>query len=224
MANASVFEELRLVLRPDDADRRIVCIEETETAKGDIITAFYLWYILNKTDRPVLMFGVRDAFGHYHNVGLKYNYNLLSMANKKRFQFVEPEHSIRSWLDPVEKLMEKCPNETLYLIVDDLSVPLLLGETVENIVAFLTYVRKHQSIVLIFACWKHKVDDATKRLAAVASHLSDVKIALAPLPTGFSNAATGTMRITSYKTMFDMSDISYLYKLSDNGLSLTLNK
>lgn len=223
MSNVTILEQMKLVLKPDLSDRRIVCVEETDTSKGDAILAFYMWYIFNKTESPVCMVGVRDTYGHYQNVGLKFHYNLLSMYNKKRFVFVESETSVGGLFDCAKKLLEQNPTGDVYMIVDDISTMLLLGVKLEDIIGFLTFVKCQQRLFLVFGCWKHKVDESTKRLASAASHLADVKVALAPLVTGFSNTATGTMRITSNESIYQTDDVSYLYKLVDNGFTLTLN-
>lgn len=223
MSNADVLEQLKLVLRPDLPDRRLVCVEETDTAKIDVILSFYMWYAFNKTISPVCMVGVRDTYGHYQNVGMKFHYNLLSMSNKNRFTFVESETSASGLVDCARKLMQQYPTGPVYMIVDDISTMLLLAETLENIIGFLTFAKCQDRLSLVFGCWKHKTDELAKRLACAASHLSDVKVALAPLVTGFSNTATGTMRITSNESLYQIDDVSYLYKLIDNGLTLTLN-
>lgn len=223
MSNVSVLEQLKLVLKPDLPDRRIVCVEETDTGKGDAILSFYMWYIFNKTDSPVCMVGIRDTYGHYQNVGLKFHYNLLSMSNKNRFTFVESETSIHHLVDIAKSLIKRHPNGPVYMIVDDISTLLLLGEKLEDIVGFLTFAKRQQRLFLVFACWRHKTDESAKRLASAASYLSDIRVALAPLVTGFSNTATGTMRITSNESIYQIDDISYLYKLVDNGFTLKLN-
>lgn len=223
MANADVLEQLKLVLKPDLPDRRLVCIEETDTAKGDIILSFYMWYVFKKTDSPVCMVGIRDTYGHYHNVGMKFHYNLLSMSNKKRFTFVESETSASGLIECAQKLIKEHPIGSVYMIVDDISIMLLLTEKLEDIARFLIFAKSQDRLSLIFGCWKHKIDELTKRLACTASHLADVRVALAPLVTGFSNTVTGTMRITSNESVYQIEDVSYLYKLIDNGLTLTLN-
>ncbi|VVC36100.1 Hypothetical protein CINCED_3A012716 [Cinara cedri] len=223
MTNVDVLEQLKLVLKPDLPDRRLVCIEETDTAKSDVILSFYMWYIFNKTDSPVCMVGIRDTYGHYQNVGMKFHYNLLSMSNKKRFTFVESETSASGLVACAQKLMERHPTGPVYMIVDDISTVLLLAEKLEDIVGFLTFAKCQERLTLVFGCWKHKSDELAKRLACIASHLADIRVALAPLVTGFSNTATGTMRITSNKSLYQIEDISYLYKLTDNGLTLKLN-
>lgn len=226
MANASnrtVLEQLRLSLKPESSDRRLVCVEETDTGKGDVILAFYMWYVFNKTESPVCMVGVRDTYSHYQNVGLKFHYNLLVMSNKKRFTFVEAETSSTSLVDCVQNTLERYPTGPVYMIVDDVSTLLLLGEKLENIIDFLMFAKRQQRLFLVFGCWKHKADEAAQRLASAASHLADVRVALAPLATGYSRTATGTMRITSNDTLYRTDDVSYLYKLVDNGFTLTLN-
>lgn len=224
MSNVTVLEQLKLVLRPDAPSRRLICVEETDTSKGDIILSFYLWYVFNNTDCPVWMIGVRDTYGHYQNIGMKFHYNLLSMANRKRFSFVECDTLAASCLvDCAQKLLNEYETGPVYLIVDDVSALLLLGEKLENIVSFLMYVKQQERLFLVFGCRKHKADEPAKRLASAASHIADVRVALAPLITGFSNTATGTLRITSYESMYQVDDISYLYKLVDNGFTLNLN-
>lgn len=223
MSDVNVLEQLKLVLRPDSPDRRMVCVEETDTSKGDAILSFYMWYIFSQTDSPVCVAGVRDTYGHYQNVGLKFHYNLLSMSNKKRFTFVECGTNVAFLVDCAQQLLERHPTGTVYMIVDDVSTLLLLGEKLEHIVGFLTFAKRQQRLSLVFGCWKHGVDESTKRLASAACHLADVRVALAPLVTGFSTTATGTMRITSNGSPFQIDDISYLYKLIDSGLTLKLN-
>lgn len=223
MSNVNVLEQLKLVLRPDLDDRRMVCVEETDTGKGDFILSFYMWYALNRTDSPVYMVGVRDTYGHYQNIGLKFHYNLLSMSNKNRFLFVEAETSVNQLVNCAKDLLERHPTGSVYMIVDDISTLLLLGETLEDIVSFLVFAKGQQRLILVYGCWKHKVDEFSKRLASAASHLADVRVTLAPLVTGFSSTATGTLRITSNESVYQIEDVSYLYKLVDNGLTLTLN-
>lgn len=219
-----ILDQLKLVLKADSSDRRIVCIEETDTAKGDVVLSFYMWYAFTKTDSPVCMVGVRDTYGHYQNIGLKFNYNLLLMSNKKRFTFVEPDNiSVLHLVNCVKELMKQHSTGTLYMIVDDISELLLFNEKFEDIVDFLTFAKQQQRLSLIFGCRRHKADDVAQRLASVASHLADAKVALAPLVTGFSNIVTGTMRITSNNSAYQIEDVSYLYKLVDNGLTMTLN-
>lgn len=225
-SNVDTLEQLVLALKPDSAFRRIVCVEETDTAKGDVILSFYMWYALTRTDSPVCVLGIRDTYGHYRNLGLKFRYDLLSACNKKKFTFVEPASdgpSVSRLVDCAQDLLKLHPTGTVYMIVDDISVLLLLGERLEDVVDFLTFVKRQQRLSLVFGCWKHRADEYTKRLASAASHLADVKVALAPLVTGFSSTATGTMRITYNESIFQINDVSYLYKLVDNGLTLTLN-
>lgn len=223
MSNVDVLEQLQLVLRPDVWDRRIVCVEETDTAKADAILSFYMWYVFTKTDRPLCMVGVRDTYGHYQNVGLKFHYNLLSMSNQKRFSFIESATTVDSLVGYAQDLLERHPTGSVYMVVDDICTMLLLGEKLNDIVAFLAFAKCQPRLCLVFGCWKHKADEATERLASAASHLADVRVALAPLDTGYSNTATGTMRITVHESLYCISDVSYLYKLVDNGLKLTLN-
>jgi len=98
-----------------------------------------------------------------------------------------------------------------------------LGEKLQDIVGFLAFAKRQPRLFLVFGCWKHKADESAKRLTSTASHLADIRVALAPLVTGFSNTATGTMRITTHRSLYCIDDVSYLYKLADNGLKLTLN-
>lgn len=223
MSNVNVLEQLKLVLRPDLEDRRMICVEETDTSRSDVILSFYMWYAFNKTDRPVCMVGARDTYGHYQNVGLKFHYNLLSMSNKNKFTFIEAETSVDRLVDCAKALLERHPTGPVYMIIDDISTLLLLGESLENIVSFLMFAKRHLRLILVYGCWKHKADQSAKRLASAASHLADVRVALAPLVTGFSSSATGTLRITSNESVYQIEDVSYLYKLVDNGLMLTLN-
>lgn len=212
-----------LVLNPESSHRRTVCIEETDTAKADVILSFYLWYVFNKTSGSVCMVGIRDTYGHYQNIGLKFHYNMLLMSNKQRLRFVESEMTADSLIELAQELMQQKPTGPIYMIVDDISALLLLGEKLEDIIRFLTFTKCQERLFMVFGCWKHKADNSSKRLASMASHLADVKVALAPLATGFSNTTTGTMRITSYENLYKVNDLSYLYKLTDNGLILTLN-
>ncbi|CAI6348044.1 unnamed protein product [Macrosiphum euphorbiae] len=223
MSNVDVLEQLQLVLRPDMSDRRIVCVEEADTAKADMILSFYMWYVFTKTDLPVCMVGVRDTYGHYQNVGLKFHYNLLSMSNQKRFAFAESIVSVDGLVGCAQDLLKRYPTGSVYMVVDDVSSLLLLGESLEDIVRFLMFAKRQPRLCLVIGCWKHKADESAKRLASAVSHLADIRVALAPLVTGFSNTATGTMRITTHESMFRIDDVSYLYKLADNGLKLTLN-
>ncbi|XP_050524964.1 uncharacterized protein LOC126896325 [Daktulosphaira vitifoliae] len=223
MSNTSTMEELSLVLKPDNEDRKIIFIEETGTSKGDIIISFYLWRLFNRTNHTISMIGFRDTFGHYHSLGMKLHYNLLIMVNKNRFKFSEGNLSVKFLYSHLEKLVDENKNGPIYLIIDDISILMLMNESIENIIEFLIYVKNLERIYLIFGCWRNKVDNLSKRLAAAASHLSDLKIALAPLATGFSDTATGTMRITSFESIFNINDVSYLYKLFDNNLTLKLN-
>lgn len=223
MSNVNVLEELKFVLKPDLPNRRMVCAEETDTSKADVILSFYMWYVFNKTDCPVCMVGVRDTYGHYQKVGLKFHYNLLLMTNKKRFTFIDSVTSVGRLVECAQNLLEQHPVGFVYMIVDDISTLLLLGEKIEDIIGFLMFTKRQQRLYLVFGCWKHKVDESAKRLASAASHLADVKVALAPLVTGFSNTATGTMRITSNESIYQIEDFTYLYKLFDNGLTLSLN-
>lgn len=223
MSNVDVLEQLQLVLRPDMSDRQIVCVEETDTAKADMILSFYMWYVFTKTDLPVCMVGIRDTYGHYQNIGMKFHYNLLSMSNQKRFSFIESVMSIDGLVGCARELLERYPTGSVYMVVDDASSLLLLGERLEDIVGFLIFVKKQPRLCLVLGCWKHKADESAKRLAAAVSHLADIRVALAPLVTGFSNTATGTMRITSHGSLYHIDDVSYLYKLADNGFKLTLN-
>jgi len=126
-------------------------------------------------------------------------------------------------VDCAQQLLEQHATGTIYMIVDEVSTLLLLGEKLEDIVDFLMFVKRQQRLSLVFGCWRHRVDESAKRLASAASHLADIRVALAPLVTGFSNTATGLMRITFNESVFQIDDISYLYKLVDNGLTLTLN-
>ncbi|XP_025407260.1 uncharacterized protein LOC112681214 [Sipha flava] len=223
MSNVNVLEELKLVLKPDLPERRMVCAEETDTSKADIILSFYMWYVFNKTDSPVCMVGIRDTYGHYQNVGLKFHYNLLLMTNKKRFTFIESVMTVGRLVECAQNLLEQHPVGNVYMIVDDISALLFLGEKLEEIIGFLMFTKRHQRLYLVFGCWKHKFDETAKRLTSAASHLADIRVSLAPLVTGFSNSATGTMRITSNESIYQIEDVSYLYKLFDNGLTLSLN-
>ncbi|KAL4121390.1 hypothetical protein QTP88_013912 [Uroleucon formosanum] len=223
MSNVDVLEQLQLVLKPDMSDRRIVCVEEADTAKADMVLSFYMWYVFTKTDLPVCMVGVRDTYGHYQNVGLKFHYNLLSMSNQKRFTFVESIVSVDGLVGCAQDLLKRYPTGSVYMVVDDVSSLLLLGERLEDIVEFLIFSKHQPRLYLVIGCWKHKADESAKRLASAVSHLADIRVALAPLVTGFSNTATGTMRITTHESLFRIDDMSYLYKLADNGLKLTLN-
>lgn len=222
--NPDVLEQLKLALKPEATDRRMVCVEETDTAKGDAILSFYMWYAFTKTDSPVCVLGVRDAYGHYQHVGLKFRYNLLSMSGKRRFEFVEPDEcgSAARLVDRARDLLERHPVGTVYMMVDDIGALLLLGERLEDVVGFLAFAKRQPRLSLVFGCWKHAADEPARRLAAAASYLADVRVALAPLATGFSDAATGTMTITSAAGRKD-DDVSYLYKLVDSGLTLMLN-
>lgn len=223
MSYLRVLEKMKLVLKPDSSERRIVCVEETDTSKGDIILAFYMWYIFKETKSPVYMVGVRDTYGHYQNVGLKFRYSLMLMCNQKRFVFVEFETSIEGLFDCAKNLMEQHPIGDVYMVIDDVSALLLLGVKLKDIIDFLTYVKCQPRLILVFGCWKHKADESTKRLASAASHLADIKVALTPLVTGFSNFITGTLRITSNESIYQMDDASYKYKLVDNGFIFELN-
>jgi hypothetical protein len=122
-----------------------------------------------------------------------------------------------------QNLLEQHPVGNVYMIVDDISALLFLGEKLEEIIGFLMFTKRHQRLYLVFGCWKHKFDETAKRLTSAASHLADIRVSLAPLVTGFSNAATGTMRITSNESIYQIEDVSYLYKLFDNGFTLSLN-
>ncbi|XP_022180275.1 uncharacterized protein LOC111040623 [Myzus persicae] len=223
MSNVDVLEQLQLVLKPDMPDRRLVCVEETDTAKADMILSFYMWYAFTKTDLPVQLIGTRDSYGHYQNVGLKFHYNLLSMSNQSRFEYVDSVECINDLFNYTGDLLKRYPTGPTYMVVDDISSFLLLGATLSDIITFLMYVKHEPRLRLVIGCWKHKDDESAKRLASAISHTADIRVALAPLVTGFSNTATGTMRITTHESQCGIEEVSYLYKLADNGLKLTLN-
>jgi len=145
------------------------------------------------------------------------------MSNQKRFEFVESIVSVDGLVGCAQDLLKRYPTGSVYMVVDDVSSLLLLGESLEDIVGFLIFSKQQPRLCLVIGCWKHKADESAKRLASAVSHLADIRVALAPLVTGFSNTATGTMRITTHESLFRIDDVSYLYKLADNGLKLTLN-
>jgi len=145
------------------------------------------------------------------------------MSNQKRFAFVESIVSVDGLVNCAQDLLKRYPTGSVYMVVDDVSSLLLLGESLEDIVGFLIFAKCQPRLCLVIGCWKHKADESAKRLASTVSHLADIRVALAPLVTGFSNTATGTMRITTHESLFSIDDVSYLYKLTDNGLKLTLN-
>lgn len=195
---------------------------------------------------PVLIISSHNSIKHYHNVGLKMNYNLNRGIESGFINFYDIGKEY------VNKVItnEGLPIETIYknikekieLIQKQFNVVNIVFDGVSHLLDMqynlrevnfictniINLVRSYSSSILIFHCNVAQEHDVTCILANLLSHKAHTILEVEHLASGLSNDVSGhlTLQYPGRKfeddRMFSMDPnaTQYLFKLFDRGVKL----
>lgn len=132
---------------------KIILIEEQHGTNADFLVNAILSYALKKVNAAVCLVLCHNTFSHYHNIGMKFGYNLLGLKEKGQVTVVEP---IKITASNVTDMCKDFIDKTETIIPDITSMG-------------------HVNIVhKLFACVKEKYKEAARFRESVVLIIDDI--------------------------------------------------
>jgi len=77
-------------------DGKTILIEEQHGTNANFLVNAILSHVLKRMDAAVCLVLCHNTFGHYHNIGMRFGYNLFNLKEKDQVTVVEPMKIIAS--------------------------------------------------------------------------------------------------------------------------------
>ncbi|XP_058803757.1 elongator complex protein 6 [Phymastichus coffea] len=229
-----------------DMSGKLIFVEEHHKADANFIYHTLTSHCMEKNN--IICFVLfHNTFGHFHNVGMKLDYNLKKVQDKN-VKVIEPlrlvtrnmEMSTSNLVKELAGIIQiKCistekesVDQKVYVIIDDLSHLFDIGLSMEDVWLFTRYLRSFVKQEPFFTVcigshiYKSLGHQCLPNLAAVVlKHFADLIISVQPLETGFSKSASGKVivywKASNERHKFKWpKETMYLYKLLDRQVKL----
>nr|XP_032520746.1 uncharacterized protein LOC116772619 [Danaus plexippus plexippus]XP_032520754.1 uncharacterized protein LOC116772619 [Danaus plexippus plexippus] len=223
---------------------KVLVIKEINGGDSSFITSCVLGHCI-RNKNATLLISTHNSLVHYHNVGLKMNYNLQKSVDSKIINFYDLGNELvsnmfedkDSSLEFMCKIKEQIKamydkNGTVNVIFDGVSHLFDLELTLKDINSLckdvIDLLHSYNNSFLIFHCNVSHCDNVTNVLANLLSHKSHILVEVESLPSGLSSDVSGRLTIRYlYRKfqsvnlhIFDQKSSQYLFKLFDRGVKL----
>lgn len=224
---------------------QIILVKEINGCDSSFITSCIIGQQI-KSKSSVLLITWHNMFTHYHNIGLKLNYNLSrSIEGGTVDLFNAGELLVNNVLDSKE-----LPLNTIFLKIKERVVTLLqkhnsvcimfegfshlfdLAYSLRDVNSFVRdiiyFVRELSNSFVVFQCNMASNEDVTSVMSNMMSHMADTILEVANLTTGLSADVSGHLNLKHPVQKFDPQHVSlmevksscYHFKLFDRGVKL----
>lgn len=216
------------ILKPKSSEK-VISIRENGLADANfIITNLMLDIFAEKANRMCLVI-MHNTVGHYHNVGKRIGYDLLSKIRNGYVTTIEPLKSLYEQLgstdandntylstnkeDIAKKLFLniKCKIDSflkdeavgkVYLVIDDISHLLDLGIDIKYIITFLKYciaLTTDREVYMIVNCHISPSNVHDEIISNALTYVSDLNIEISNLKTGISRDVSGILKVVRHE-------------------------
>nr|XP_034173828.1 elongator complex protein 6 [Osmia lignaria] len=226
-------------------DRKVILIEEQHYSNANFLLSAIISHALKK-DYGICFVLFHSTFNHYHNVGMKFGYNLSLLKEKDKVTFIEPikinapdmdniyKETINKVIDNLFITIKnkynkmKTDNKPVIIIIDDLSHLYNFGFNLKQCMYYIRCLRsliEHDDtseLCIMTHAYKHEGSDTFIDILKYMAHLF---VMVEPLKTGHSNDATGIMtvnwRVDSIRRKRNWPEVAkYIYKLSNRQVQI----
>lgn len=225
-----------------DFKGKVVSLVEESYADNSFCLSCFMWLALSTQDKGVCILTLHHSLRHYYHVGMRLGYNL-STAFGTRFVAVDAvdikeAHAKAGKKDELnaklvfslvrEKMIflkKQC--KQIFLLIDDVSDFLNLGVPLREVQLFIHYVlihfKNHSTIIISTHC--NEDDSEQTNIKNTLMHISDLRLVIRNLETGFSKEVTGSIEVsvaTDDRIQGWSQPILYHYKTKDRSINVFL--
>lgn len=205
-------------------DGKLIVIEERHNSNANFVLNSVVLNALNNNN-GICFILFHNTFNHYHNVGMKFGYNLKVLRTEGKVHIVEPMKIIASNLqsrnneetnlasDVTSDLsdilfrsikdeyceMKKSGNVTI--VIDDLSHLYNLGFTLKDSMCYLKLLRSliecdNASLCIAIHTYDSRLQNCSANVAVnILKYMAHLFVMIDSLETGYSNDITGKITI-----------------------------
>ncbi|XP_023946739.2 uncharacterized protein LOC112052063 isoform X2 [Bicyclus anynana] len=222
---------------------KIIVVKEINGCDSAFITSCVLGHCI-KNKNAVFVISIHNSFLHYHNVGLKMNYNLQKSIDMGLVNFYELGKElvdcILDFNNPTQDLLCKITEKingmsekhgSVNIIFDGIShlldLQFDLREVNQICKEIIDCVRSFNNSFALFHCIALE-DNVTNVLANLLAHKADIVAEVESLSSGLSADVSGHLTFKylykkyqkEHLQTLDVKTFQYLYKLFDRGVKL----
>lgn len=224
---------------------KVIIIKEINGCDSSFISSCVLGNCI-KNKSAVLIVLIHNSFSHYHNVGLKMNYNLQKSLESGLVDFYDVggdlvntmlENKCTSSLDMWFKIKEKLvklheKHAVVNVIFEGIShlfdMQFTLKEVNDICKNVIDLIRSYNNSSLFVHCNVANEDDITNVLANSLSHKAQILAEVENLPSGLSADVSGRLTLKYLYHKYQSENIytynqkpsQYLFRLFDRGVKL----
>ncbi|KAL6261952.1 hypothetical protein P5V15_007036 [Pogonomyrmex californicus] len=134
-------------------DGKMILIKEEHGTNANFLVNAVLSHALKKMDTAICLVLCHNTFGHYHNIGMRFGYNLLDLKEKNRVTVIEPMKIITN------DIIDMCKNIT---------------NKMETVIPDVTSAEHIDVAYKLFTYVKEKYDEAAKFTKSVVLIIDDI--------------------------------------------------
>ncbi|XP_076764798.1 elongator complex protein 6-like [Xylocopa sonorina] len=232
-----------------DMNGKLIVIEERHGSDANFLLSTVISNALKKNyDLCFVLF--HNTFNHYHNVGMKFGYNLGLQKEKGKIVVVEPMKVIASNIECIHdqrtnnilnnvfiiikneccKIMRE--NKPVVIIIDDASHFSSFNCDSRESVCYLRYLRSlverysMSHICIVTHTYKDEFKDcASNVIARGLRQMAHLFVKVEPLESGYSSDASGNLtvnwRSSAVRVKYKWPEVArYIYKLSNRQVKV----
>ncbi|XP_076243189.1 elongator complex protein 6 [Calliopsis andreniformis] len=242
---------------------KLILIEEKHESNANFVLNSIILNALKKQSGICFVL-FHNTLNHYHNMGMKFGYNLTLLKEQGKIKIIEPMKIIASNIESINeptpnlnisltKLMSnsninivhnlftiikdeyhklKESNESVTIIIEDLSHLYDLGFNLESPVYYIRYLRSLLQldnilqICIVMHTYKSESQDCIPNVFShYLKHISHLYVAIDPLESGYSSDVCGKITI-NWKTdhirkEYNLSETTrYIYTISNRQVKI----
>lgn len=248
---ANIMDSISNILGIDkvNMDGKLICIEEQHDSNASFLLSCVIFNALKKNYRICFIL-FHNTMNHYHNMGVKFGYNLMLLKEKHKVTVIEPMKFIVSNMgytceqtanniihdifltikNEYDKIVQN--NEPVTIIIDDFSHIYNFGCNLRESTYYVRYLRSlveyynKSQLCIITHTYKDEPKNSVSNIFAYGlKHMADLFVKIEPLETGYSSDVSGNITINwkmdDIRTKYNWSEVArYIYKLSDRQVQI----
>nr|XP_012141032.1 PREDICTED: elongator complex protein 6 [Megachile rotundata] len=227
---------------------KLILIEEQHDSNANFLLSAVISNALKK-DYGICFVLFHNTFNHYHNVGMKFGYNLALLKEKNIVTFIEPikiealemENMYKKTMNKVidslfmtvrneySKMMKL--NNRVIIIIDDLSHLYNFGFDLKQSMYYIRWLRSLvendnvSQLCILTHTYIHEVQSWFNTFIDALKYMAHLYVKVEPFKTGYSSDASGKMtinwRVDPIRCNHNWPEVAkYIYKLSDRQVQI----
>ncbi|CAL7933047.1 unnamed protein product [Xylocopa violacea] len=230
-------------------DGKLIVIEERHNSNANFLLSAIVSNALKK-NYEICFVLFHNTFNHYHNMGMKFGYNLSLQKEKGKVVVIEPMKIIASDIERIHKqptndilkdvfviIKNECQkimqdNKPVIIIIDDVSHFSNLKCDLRESVYYLRYLRSlverynMSHICIVTHTYKDDLKDCTSNIIAHGlQQMAHLFVKTEPLESGYSSDASGNItvnwRTSAVTTKYKWPEAArYIYKLANRQVQI----